>query len=189
MICALALVFGLVWAPPAWAQPKEAIVAAYVVPGAPASVLIEGFADKIAPLSQDRLTTKRLIYGEAGSEEQVMASLRRGRVHVASLGNAPLATVVSEMGLISVPFLADSHEEFVYIFDTYLRGTLTDLLAEHGMIALHWIELGPSHIYAKSPIVDVADIKGGRSAPPSTSAPSRFSPPSAPTSSRCRRRT
>lgn len=144
----------------ALSAPREAIVAAYVVPGAPASVLIEKFGADIAPLSQGSLTTKLLIYGEAGSEEQVMAALRRGRVHVASLGNAPLATVVPEMGLINIPFLTDSHEEFDYIFDNYLRGALTDLLKVHDMIALHWIELGPSHIYSKFPIVAVEDIKG-----------------------------
>ncbi len=141
------------------AAPQEAIVAAYVIPGAPASVLMENFGADIAPLSQGRLTTKLLIHGEAGSEEQVMAALRRGRVHVASLGNAPLATVVPEMGLINIPFLAHSHAEFQFVFDNYLRGALTDMLAPHDMIALHWIELGPSHIYSKFPIVAVEDIK------------------------------
>jgi TRAP-type C4-dicarboxylate transport system substrate-binding protein len=146
---------------PAVAQtPRETVVAAYVVPGAPASVVVENFAAKIGPLSQGRLATKVLIHGEAGSEEQVLAGLRRGRVQVASVGNAPLGTLVPEMGLINMPFLAYSQDEFDFIFDHYLRGELTRLLAEKGLLALHWIELGPSNIYSTVPIVAVEDIKG-----------------------------
>jgi TRAP-type C4-dicarboxylate transport system substrate-binding protein len=108
------------------------------------------------------METKMLIYGQLGSEENLVSGLRRNRVQFANLSAIIVSTLVSEAALLYAPYLFDSAEEADFVYDNYLTPIFTDLLAEKGLQFIAWSEIGFHNVYGKEPILVPADAKGKR---------------------------
>jgi TRAP-type C4-dicarboxylate transport system substrate-binding protein len=103
-----------------------------------------------------------LIYGQLGSEEQLLSGLRRGRIQFANLSAQVTSTVVPELALLYAPFLFTGHDEADFVYDTYLTGVFRGLLRARGLHLLTWYEIGFNEIWGKRPIVMPGDARGRR---------------------------
>ncbi len=110
----------------------------------------------------DRLDATYLLYGELGSEENLISSLRRGRIQIAGPSAQSVSTVIPEVALLYAPYLFDSYEEVDYVIDNHLEQILAPLFEEKGMTLLGWTEVGFHQVYGKKPIVVPADVEGVR---------------------------
>jgi TRAP-type C4-dicarboxylate transport system substrate-binding protein len=105
---------------------------------------------------------RALIYGQLGSEEQLLSGLRRGRIHYANLSAQIVSTVVPELILLYAPYLFDSEAEADFIYDQYLTGMYRELLAAKDLHLVTWYEIGFHDVYGIEPIVVPADARGRR---------------------------
>ena len=108
------------------------------------------------------METKLLVYGQLGSEENLVSGLRRNRVQFANLSAIIVSTLVPETALLYAPYLFDSAEEADFIYDNYLTSIFTELLAEKNLQFIAWSEIGFHNVYAKEPILNPQDAKGKR---------------------------
>lgn len=120
------------------------------------------FRDALAASTGDELPLRLLIYGQLGSEDQLVSGLRRGRVQFANLSAMAVSTVLPEMALLYAPFLFDSEAEADYVYDNYLTPMYRELLAEKGLHLVSWYEIGFIHVYGTEPLLLPADAVGRR---------------------------
>jgi TRAP-type C4-dicarboxylate transport system substrate-binding protein len=152
-------------------------IAAAAVPASAVELVVGGTAfrntegERLWLEFRDALTANRgadvqpkmLIYGELGSEEQIVSGLRRGRVQYANLSANIATTVVPEVSLIYAPFLFEDADEADYVLDNYLTPEYEKLFASKGLVFIQWFEIGFHHIYSRNkPILTPADAKGVR---------------------------
>ncbi len=174
---------GRIWRWPGWWPPRPlvAICAALVLcagcepsagtlvtlggtttPGTPGEGLWLEFRDAAATASEGRIRMRPLIYGQLGSEEQLLSGLRRGRIQYANLSAQVLSTVVPELTLLYAPYLFADAGEADWIYDRYLTAIYRDLLAARGIHLVTWYEIGFHDVYGREPIVSPADARGRR---------------------------
>lgn len=132
------------------------------VPDTPGETVWLAFETQAETASGGRLDLRPLIYGQLGSEEQLLSGLRRGRIQFANLSAQVTSTVVPELSLLYAPFLFDSAAEADYVYDTYLTDVFRELLAAQGMHLITWYEIGFHSVYGKEPIIVPADAQGRR---------------------------
>jgi TRAP-type C4-dicarboxylate transport system substrate-binding protein len=132
------------------------------VPGTPGEAIWLAFKQEAETASGGRLELRPLIYGQLGSEEQLLSGLRRGRIQFANLSAQVTSTVVPELALLYAPYLFDSSAEADYVYDTYLTDIYRGLLAAQNLHLITWYEIGFHSIYAKEPILVPTDAAGRR---------------------------
>lgn len=132
-------------------------------PNTPGETLWLDFKRQAEQASGGRLRMRALIYGQIGSEEQLLSGLRRGRIHYANLSAQIVSGVVPELILLYAPFLFDSEAEADFVYDRYLTGLFRDMLAAKDLHFVTWYEIGFHHVYARGrPIIVPADARGRR---------------------------
>jgi TRAP-type transport system periplasmic protein len=112
--------------------------------------------------SDEDISMRMLIYGQLGSEEQLVSGLRRGRVQFANLSLMAASTVVPEASLLYAAYLFDDYAEADYVFDNYLTARFSEILAERGLHLVTWNEIGFHHVYGKRPLMTPSDMRGVR---------------------------
>jgi TRAP-type C4-dicarboxylate transport system substrate-binding protein len=120
------------------------------------------FRDRLAQLSNGQLPVRMLIYGQLGSEDQLVSGLRRGRVQFANLSAMAVSTVVPEMALLYAPFLFADAAEADFVYDNLLTELYREMLAEKGLHLVSWYEIGFIDVYAKEPLLLPAQAAGRR---------------------------
>ncbi len=120
------------------------------------------FAEAATQLSANTVKPKMLIYGQLGSEEQIISGLRRGRVQFANVSAMAVSTLVPEAALLYAPFLFSGEAEADFILDEYLTPLYREMLAEKGLHLVTWYEIGFIQVYGKESLVVPADAKGRR---------------------------
>jgi TRAP-type C4-dicarboxylate transport system substrate-binding protein len=131
-------------------------------PNTPGEAIWLTFKHDAETASNGRLELRPLIYGQLGSEEQVLSGLRRGRIQFANLSAQVTSTIVPELSLLYAPYLFDSAAEADYIYDNYLTDIFRDLLAARNLHLVTWYEIGFHSVYAKEPLILPADANGRR---------------------------
>lgn len=131
-------------------------------PNTPGEATWLGFRDRVETGAAGRIRIRPLIYGQLGSEEQLLSSLRRGRIQFANLSAQSAGTLVPELSLLYAPFLFEDYAEADYVFDHYLTDIYRQLLAAKDLHLITWYEIGFHHVYAKEPIIRPADAIGRR---------------------------
>lgn len=120
------------------------------------------FAEQSELKTDGAIAPKMLIYGQLGSEEQIISALRRGRIQFANVSAMAISTLVPESALLYAPFLFESEAEADFILDEYLTPVYRELLAEQGLHLITWYEIGFLQVYGKEPLLVPADAKGRR---------------------------
>lgn len=147
---------------PAVAAPVEVNIGGFLLPGSTSDALFKDYAAALTAQSSGALLPKLLIYGEAGSEEQVLAGLRRGRIHIGSVSALALSSLIPEMEVTKIPFLFESDAEFDFVVDTVLLGEFQKMLADKNLVVLRWIDLGGLGLFGRKPLVLPDDVRGYR---------------------------
>jgi TRAP-type C4-dicarboxylate transport system substrate-binding protein len=131
-------------------------------PNTPGEDIWLTFKQRAEIASGGRMELRPLIYGQLGSEEQILSGLRRGRIQFANLSAQVTSTMVPELSLLYAPYLFATEAEADFIYDNYLTDIFRDLLAAQNLHLLTWYEIGFQSIYAKEPIILPADAAGRR---------------------------
>ncbi len=121
-----------------------------------------GFRDSLVAATDGDMPLRLLIYGQLGSEDQLVSGLRRGRVQFANLSAMAVSTVVPEMALLYAPFLFDNAAEADYVYDRYLTPLYREMLAQKGLHLVSWYEIGFIQVYGKEPLLLPGDVAGKR---------------------------
>jgi len=131
-------------------------------PNTPGEEIWLTFKQRAETASGGRMELRPLIYGQLGSEEQILSGLRRGRIQFANLSAQVTSTMVPELSLLYAPYLFATEAEADFIYDNYLTDIFRNLLAAKNLHLLTWYEIGFQSIYAKEPIILPADAAGRR---------------------------
>ncbi|TFG87995.1 MAG: TRAP transporter substrate-binding protein, partial [Chromatiales bacterium] len=131
-------------------------------PNTPGEATWLGFKNRVEAAAGGRIRFRPLLYGQLGSEEQLLSNLRRGRIQYANLSAQSVGTLVPELSLLYAPGLFSDYAEADYAYDEYLTDIYRDLLAEKDLHLITWYEIGFHHIYAREPIIVPADARGRR---------------------------
>ncbi|MBL8642543.1 MAG: TRAP transporter substrate-binding protein [Rhodospirillaceae bacterium] len=120
------------------------------------------YRDKVEKDSAGAIKVKMLIYGELGSEENLVSGIRRGRVQIANWSGAVATTVVPEMAVLYAPYLFEDYAEADFVMDNFLFPAYAKLFADKDIYFLSWDEIGFGEVWAKTPLIEPADVKGKR---------------------------
>lgn len=120
------------------------------------------FQRRIEDGTGGRFKVRMLVHGQLGSEEQIVAGLRRGRVHVGNLSAMVASTIVPETAILYAPFLFESEQEADFVYDHFLTELYTGFLAAQGLHLMTWDEIGFHHIYSVAPVLSPEDMRGRR---------------------------
>lgn len=131
-------------------------------PNTPGEAMWLRFEQAAEEASGGRLELRPLIYGQLGSEEQLLSGIRRGRIQFANLSAQVTSTIVPELSLLYAPFLFEDEAEADFIYDNYLTEIFRELLAAKNLHLLTWYEIGFHSVYGKEPIILPTDAAGRR---------------------------
>jgi TRAP-type C4-dicarboxylate transport system substrate-binding protein len=131
-------------------------------PNTPGEAMWLNFKTAAEAASGGRLELKPLIYGQLGSEEQLLSGIRRGRIQFANLSAQVTSTLVPELSVLYTPYLFADEAEADFVYDTYLTDVYRELLAEQGLHLVTWYEIGFHSVYGKEPILKPSDMQGRR---------------------------
>lgn len=137
-------------------------VAGTAAPNTPGEATWLDFKREVEEASGGAMRLRPLIYGQLGSEEQLLSGLRRGRIQFANLSAQMVSTLVPELALLYAPYLFADEAEADHIYDRYLTAVYRDLLADHDLHLLSWYEIGFNQIYGRRPILRPTDLRGVR---------------------------
>ena len=162
-----ALIYGIIFALlAAGCEPEDSRtkvnLGGTTFPNTPGETIWLEFEREAEAASGGRLELVPLIYGQIGSEEQLLSGLRHGRIQFANLSAQVTSTVVPELALLYAPYLFGSEGEADYIYDTYLTDIFTELLAAANLHLVTWYEIGFQSVYGKEPIILPTDARGRR---------------------------
>ncbi len=146
-------------------QPEREIITigGTAAPNTPGEQMWLSFKRDAEAAAGGRIEIRPLIYGQLGSEEQLLSGIRRGRIQFANLSAQVTSTLVPELSLLYAPFLFEDEAEADFIYDHYLTDIYSGLLAEHGLHLVSWYEIGFHSVYARErPIILPEDARGRR---------------------------
>lgn len=144
---------------PAGAQDYVGRVGAFSLPKSPWDVQWTRFRESV---TSSGLELEYFIRGEIGSEEAMLAALKRNRLQVAGISLQGLASVVPELNVALAPFLFESAEEVDFVYDDVLLDITNELLEPHGLLLMRWLESGWFSIGSQTPIRTPSDLDGLR---------------------------
>ena len=120
------------------------------------------------------LELQMFVNGQLGTEETIMANVRRGRVHYGGTSLHGMSSVVPELSVILAPYLFDSYEEVDFVADNYLTPVFTEMLAERGLTFIQWSEVGWNHVYCREPRMEPEEFRGVKMRASTAIAPQVF---------------
>jgi TRAP-type C4-dicarboxylate transport system substrate-binding protein len=144
------------------AGPLVVTIGGTSTPNTPGSAMWLKFKDSAETAAEGRLELRPLIYGQLGSEEQLLSGLRRGRIQFANLSAQVTSTLVPELSLLYAPYLFSDEAEADFIYDRYLTDIYRELLAAAGLHLVTWYEIGFHSVYGREALMTPADTAGRR---------------------------
>lgn len=102
------------------------------------------------------------VNGQLGDEETIITAVRRGRVNVAGVSVATLATAAPPLAMLLQPYLFESAAEVEYIYENHLKPVIAETLAAKGLVFLSWGEVGLNHLYGQRAMTAPADAMNVR---------------------------
>ena len=103
-----------------------------------------------------------LIDGQVGSEESMIATVRRDSAQIGMLTAAGTSSAIPEMSLLMAPFLFDSFAEADFVLDAFITPKVTEMFADKGLVFIQWIDSGWFNVFAKTPLRVPQDVTGLR---------------------------
>jgi TRAP-type C4-dicarboxylate transport system substrate-binding protein len=163
LFLAVALVMGMAACEPRPPGVRLVTVAGTTTPRSPGEATWLDFKRNVEEASGGRVQLRPLIYGQLGSEEQLLSNLRRGRIQFANLSAQAVSPLIPELALLYAPFLFDDEAEADYVYDRYLTDIYRELLAEKDLHLITWYEIGFNEVWARDrPVILPGDARGRR---------------------------
>ncbi len=130
--------------------------------GTAADLYWQRFAANLRHASAGALDPVMLTRGEVGSEEIILASLRRNRVQVSINGAFALSSVVPEMGVLSMPFLFETDQEVDFVVAGEVHEVLAELFRAQEVELITLLPMGWVNMFGGVPRLAPADYAGVR---------------------------
>lgn len=105
-----------------------------------------------------RVTLRIYPGGVAGDDPDMVRKIRIGQLQAGSLTVAGLGDIDPGFAAFSIPLFFDSEEEFSFVLDK-LTDELRARAEAKGYILLHWGHGGWVHLFSKTPIKSVDDLR------------------------------
>ena len=131
-------------------------------PGSPSRFVYDRLLDYVESRTQGEYVIEPYFNGELGPEESYFNAMRRGRIQLSAVSGQGIGTVIPEFAILRAPYLFESFEELVFVYDYYVRTLMADLFAEKEMVHLEWAANGWENVYARKPIRVPDDVIGYR---------------------------
>ena len=132
------------------------------------------FERRINEAAYPGLELQMFVNGQLGTEETIMANVRRGRVQYGGTSLHGMSSIVPELSVILAPYLFVSYEEVDFVADNYLTPVFTEMLAERGLTFIQWSEVGWNHIYCREPRMEPEEFRGVKMRASTAIAPQVF---------------
>lgn len=132
------------------------------------------FEQRVKEAAYPGLELQLFVNGQLGTEETIMANVRRGRVQYAGTSLHGTSSVVPELSVILAPYLFESYVEVDFVTDNYLTPLFTEMLAERGLTFLQWSEVGWNHVYCREPRLEPEAFRGVKMRASTAIAPQVF---------------
>ena len=119
-------------------------------------------AEKLSEGTNGEITMRVFPAAQLGSAQKALEGILLENVDVTAAGSALLASFVSELNVLNMPFLFRDAEHFDKVLE---RGSpvaekITELAAERGFRYLCMFTAGERHFISKEPINSMADLNG-----------------------------
>ena len=119
---------------------------------------LERMAAEWKQITGGAVTVRLFPGGIAGDDLAVVRKMRTGEIHGAALTPTGLAEIDAAFDALSIPLFFDSYEELFFVLDR-LEPLFEERLEAKGFVLLHWGLGGWVHMFSKTPIRSVADLK------------------------------
>lgn len=119
------------------------------------------FADKVKEYTQGRFTVDVHHSGTLGSDPKLLEQIKLGAIDFAITGAGIYSNQVSELGLLTLPYLVEGYEQGWALYDTssWIQEWFGKLHAKNMRILAVW-EAGFRQITARKPVHRPEDVKG-----------------------------
>ena len=127
----------------------------------PNTVAMQAFADKVAEVTEGRITPTVYANGILGSQPDAIEQVRAGALEWANFNMGPMGEIVPATNVLSLPFIFRDIDQMHAAMDGDVGQQFSDALSEAGIVALSWFDSGSRSFYNTSrPIVTPADMDG-----------------------------
>ncbi|MDZ5460874.1 TRAP transporter substrate-binding protein [Azohydromonas lata] len=127
----------------------------------PIGVGAQKFADLVSQKSGGKIAVKLFPNGTLGGDVQVVSSLQGGVIDMTALSSGLLSGQVKEFVLFDLPFMFTNGREADAIVDGPIGKKLGEKLADKGLMALGYWELGFRNLTnSRHPVAKLEDFKG-----------------------------
>ncbi len=106
------------------------------------------------------IPVEMLTGGELGSDEGIIAALRRNRVQIGGFTLAAMANVVPEFALLTIPYYFASAAEAAYVQDSTSLTVFEPLLRAKGLAFLQWTNSGWAGLFTMTPVRTPDQLRG-----------------------------
>lgn len=119
------------------------------------------FAELVAQKTGGATTVTVLPGGALGDERANLQQLSTGSIDLALTGDLVISFMAQPYMLVSMPFIYDSPEHSMAVFNGEIGGEINQyLLDNHGIAALGWQYVGTRVLTANKPVRNLEELKG-----------------------------
>ena len=120
----------------------------------------EKFKELVEERSGGRVTVD--VYGNSqlGDERTILESLQMGTIEMGIITSGALSGFVPAFSIVDLGYLINSKEEAKNLFASEVGRSLSQQMADAGIMNLGDVSCGFRSVYSTKPITSVADIKG-----------------------------
>ncbi len=141
------------------AKPKTMLKLATLAPeGSTWMNLMHEMDDRVREATGGAVGFKFYAGGVQGDERIVLRKMRNGQLHGGGFTGNGLGVIAPSLRVLEVPFLLGTNDEIDAIYETF-GPELESALEEGGHVLLGWAEVGFVHLFTKSPVHGVDDLR------------------------------
>ena len=137
---------------------KEIKIALLAPEGSTWMKLMHEWDKEVREKTQNKVGFKFYPGGVMGDEKDVLRKMRIGQLDAGAFTGLGGGTVLSEVRVLELPFLFDTHEQATKVRRALAPQFEKDFLKK-GYVVLGWAENGFVYIFSKKPVRSEADLK------------------------------
>ena len=118
--------------------------------------LFHAWGKQVEEHSGGKVKVKFYAGGIAGDERDAVRKMRLGQINGAAVTSIGLGLIQPEVRVLELPMMISTYDEMDYVRNT-MDADLRKKFEDKGYVLLSWGDVGPIHIFSKTPIVPEGD--------------------------------
>lgn len=119
----------------------------------------EKFAELVDEKSNGQIKVEIFGQSQLGGEVKMVQALRTGSLALTITSQNTLENTVEEFAIFDLPYLFDSPQDAMKVFNSDVGQQFLDMLPEHDIIGLGWMTPTERNIFGNKPINTVKDLE------------------------------